>query len=298
MLVRTSLGVATSVVVGAVAAAAIAYVGPLLPLHTPGANANRRAAHVDARRILSLARLPAGATAESADPARRALLKSAALSTAGGALVDLHRFYRVPGSPNAVLAWLRDHPPAGTRPLGSGTVSGPGYRVDGLAFSLRPTDRESARSLVVSVTAARGDGTALRVDAQVVWIVPRQSTEAVPRGVRLVTATGRSVDILTGRVTTTGPADVTAPDKVARIVRLVNELPIVQPGAIACPLDTGAGAVLKFYDRQGGAVVAQADAGASGCGVVGFWLQGRVEPALSGGPGLIDRVNRLLGTHL
>ena len=289
------MGVATTVVVGAVAAAAVASAGPL---HTSGANANRRAARVDARRILSLVRLPAGATAVSADPSRHARLNSAALGTAGGALVDLHRFYRVPGSPAAALSWLRAHPPAGTQPFGSGTVSGPGYQVDALAFSLRPTDRESTRSLVVSVTAARGGGTALRVDAQVVWIVPRPSTEAVPRGVRFVTATGRSVDILTGRVTTTGPVDVTAPGKVARIVRLVNELPLVQPGPIACPLDTGAGAVLKFYDRQGGAVVAQADAGASGCGVVSFWLHGSVEPALSGGPDLIDRVNRLLGTHL
>jgi len=150
----------------------------------------------------------------------------------------------------------------------------------------------------VSVTAARGGGTALRVDAQVVWIVPRPSTEAVPRGVRFVTATGRSVDILTGRVTTTGPVDVTEPGKVARIVSLVNELPLAQPGPIACPLDTGAGAVLKFYDRQGGPVVAQADAGESGCGLISFWLRGKVEPPLSGGPGLIEHLNRLLGTHL
>jgi hypothetical protein len=298
MVIRTRVGVATTVVVGAVAAVAIASAGPLIPLHTPGANANRRAARVDARRIPSLVRLPAGATAVSADPSPHARLNSAALNTVGGAFVDLHRFYRVPGSPNAALSWLRDHPPAGTQPFGAGTVSGPNYRVDALAFSLRPNDRESTRSLVVSVTAARGDGTALRVDAQVVWIVPRQSTEAVPRGVRLVTATGRSVDILTGRVTTTGPVDVTAPDKVARIVRLVNELPIVQPGAVACPNDTGAGAVLKFYDRRGGPIVAQADAGASGCGLVSFWLHGRGEPSLSGGPGLIEHLNRLLGTHL
>ena len=276
-------------------AAAVASAGPV---HTSGANANRRAARVDARWILSLARLPAGATAASADPAPDARLKSAALGTPGGALVDLHRFYRVAGSPAAALSWLRAHPPARSQPFGSGTVSGPGYRVDALAFSLRPNDRESARSLVVSVTAARGGGTALRVDAQVIWIVPRPSTEAVPRGVRFVTATGRSVDILTGRVTTTGPVDVTTPGKVARIVSLVNGLPLAQPGPIACPLDTGAGAVLKFYDRQGGPVVAQADAGESGCGLISFWLHGKVEPPLSGGPGLIEHLNRLLGTHL
>ena len=138
----------------------------------------------------------------------------------------------------------------------------------------------------------------MRVDAQVVWIVPRPSTEAVPRGVRFVTATGKSVDILTGRVTTTGPVDVTAPGKVARIVSLVDELPLVQRGPIACPLDTGAGAVLKFYDEGGRMVVAQAEAGASGCRVVGFRLHGKVEPPLSGGPGLIEHLNRLLGTHL
>ncbi len=299
MLLRTRAGVATSVVVGAVAAVAIADAGPLLPVHTPGANANRRAARVDARRILTLARLPTGTTSVSVDPSPHAQLKSAALSTGGGELVDLHRFYTVPGSPGSVLSWFQSHPPADTSGLVEGGAAvGPGYRVDALAFSLRPNHRESTRSLVVSVTTARGGGTAVRVDAQVVWIVPRPSAEAVPRGVRLVVATGRSVDIVSGRVTTTGPVDVTALDKVARIVTLVNRLPVVQPGVFSCPLDTGAGARLKFYDTQGGPVVAQADAGASGCGTVSFWLHGIAAPALSGGPGLIAELDRLLGTHL
>jgi hypothetical protein len=298
MLMRTRVGVAAIAIVSALAAAAVAPPGAVNLPHTAGANANRRAASADAHRILSGARLPAGATTATADPSLHARLRSAALGVPVGAVIDLHRFYRVPGSPQVAFAWLRAHPPAGTQVSGSGAVTGPGYRVDALAFSFGPNDRESMRSLIVSVTAARRGGTALRVDAVVVWIVPRPASEAVPRGVRLVVATGKSVDAFTSRVTRTGPVSVTTPAKVARIVKLVNELPLAQPGAEACPNDTGAGAVLKFYDRRGGPAVAQADADATGCGTVGFSLHGKVEPALDGGPGLIAQVNRLLGTHL
>lgn len=261
--------------------------------------ANRQAARVDARHLLSSVRLPAGATLSRGDPSVGRRLGQANEAPASTALVDRHRFWRVSGDPAAVIAWLQAHPPARSQLTGTSSSRGRGYEIEGLAFSVPSVPNVILlRTLVFSVTAARHGGSAVRADAEIVWVKPRPRAERVPAGVHVVTVTDTRIDIHTGKSTTSAPIVVTAATKVDRIAQLVNGLAIDQLGLVPCPADFGPNVAVKFYAAPGGPVLAQADADGSGCGTVSFTLNGKTEPTLIGGPGLIQHLDVLLGTTL
>jgi hypothetical protein len=280
------------VVVAAVAvgAAGVAVAGS----HTSASN--RRAAHNDARHLLSLLVLPPGAVSSPTDPSVDRLLGSPGLGTGSVGAVDRHRFWRVPGDPTAVLASVEGHPPAGSRLMARGSSSGPSgdTRSDDFSFAAVHGVLLS-RSLVVTVAAARGGGTAVRADAEIVWVQPRARSERVPASAHVVSITDRRLDVQTGKSTTSAPLLVTDPAKVRRIAALVNGLPRSQLGVVPCPADSGPNVDLKFSAVQGGRVLAEANADGSGCGEVSFSRNGKAKPALSGGPGLIHRLGKLLG---
>jgi len=66
------------------------------------------------------------------------------------------------------------------------------------------------------------------------------------------------------------PASVTVTDpaKVAKLVALVNALPLFPPGVFSCPADDGRGVRLTFLAKTGGPTVATAFAKSNGCGGV------------------------------
>ena len=147
---------------------------------------NERAARSAAQQMLAKLRLPAGAKSAKTDPSRASLLGHAPDRPATSALVDAHSFWRVPGSPSAVLRWVEAHPPEGsTRDMSGGLVRRSGARAtwDGYDFGPVPGVL-STRSLLVEVARASGGGTAVRADAEVVWVVPKPPTERIPRPVR------------------------------------------------------------------------------------------------------------------
>ena len=257
----------------------------------------KSAARVVAQRMLGLLKPPPGATPTSADPSEAKLLGQAPQRQATPNRVDVHAFWRAPGDPQSVIAWVRAHSPGGSAPNLEGESGN--FFSDGTAsfvgFPFTPVPGAfSYRELIVSVSAARGGGTAMRADAQVVWLVRRPVSERIPAGVRAVTISDRHI---TG--TSPGPWTVTDHARVHRIVALVDALPAAQPGAVACPADSGPIVTLRFETAAtGGRTLARATADGSGCGGVGLWIHGHRSPGLEGGPGLIRQLGSLLGTSL
>ncbi len=293
-----ALTVALVAIVGGGASVAIAA-GAAPAAHTRAAQRNHRAASRDAGQLLRKVVLPAGAVVASRNPTVWKWFTQPQMTPDTPAVVDHHRFWRVPGKPpSAVLAWFQAHRPAGASPAGSGSGSGLGYVFDSLSFQFPSISHAiTSRQLVVLLTAARGGGTAVRVDAEDVWFIPRPRWERVPAGVTAIELVDHKFNFRTGK-TSTSSQTVTDAIQVAKVVADVNALPPGQPGVEACPADIGPNVALKFYGDQGGPVVAEADADGSGCGTVGFKLAGRAEPYLTGGPGLIAQLDTLLGMHL
>lgn len=241
---------------------------------------NRHQARSDARRILGELRLPPGAAASASDPSG-GVLRQPASRPATPNLVDVHGFWTLPGDPQGALDWIERHPPAGSRQTLSGAGAGSGAQDDWFAGFSFPGPAE--RTLLVTVTDAGGGTTALRADAQVIWLAVRPRWERVPSAVRLVTVTQGPTAMVEGD-----------PGRVRRIAGLVNHLPVAQPGATACPVDTGQRMRLAFRRSANGPPVAVAIAEGGGCGLVTFSLHGRRGPVLAGGRRLIRRVRAIL----
>ncbi|MGI8412686.1 MAG: hypothetical protein ACR2QA_09365 [Solirubrobacteraceae bacterium] len=272
---------------------------PAPPPLGPGARptaANARAARADARHLLARLVLPAGARRSALDPAPDRLLAHPFSHPRTPVLVDRHAFFRVPGTPGNVLAWIVAHRPAGSTLSGRGMViiDAAMYRGGGsssVTFSF-PAVRGvlASRAVLVEVTdSGRGD-TALRADAEVVWFVPRPASERIPRGVRSVT--------ITMPVAGRGPGarglarTITAPAKIRRIVALVDRLAPRQPGLYTCPA-AGSSVGLIFRGHQRGTPLARANAEAGGCDGVVLRIRGRPAPPLIGARKLIAALGAL-----
>src|SRR5689334_3750067 len=100
-------------------------------------------------------------------------------------LASVTRWWRVPGRPQEVLAWIRAHLPPGFTPAGTGTGSGSCTSV--LALPAVP-DVLTQRELVM-LAVRSGSQSAIRVDAQVVWLPARPVAELVLPAARVLTVT-------------------------------------------------------------------------------------------------------------
>jgi hypothetical protein len=279
------------VALGAVMAAAIANGQQNRPAPARGAR-NARVARHDVRGLLSKLVLPAGATQTAHDPGAGRVLAEPALAPDTSALVDIHRFWRVAGEqPGDVLAWFQAHVPAGSSLTTSGSGSGPGYEESVLGYSFpNLAGVITSRELAVSITNARGGGTAIRVDAEDVYWVPKPKWERIPAGVGLI-------DVTVQRMNPSSTSHYTVTDmaKVTKIVKLVNALPPGQPGVIACPADGGPDVTLDFRSASGATPLATAIVDGSGCGGVSLMLRGKRAPFLSGGWTAVPRLGHLIG---
>ena len=241
----------------------------------------RQRADADAARIIADFPRPAGAV-------RTGLIAS--LTSPGVGIGDADvaiqtRWWRVPGPPRTVLAWIRAHLPAGFTPAGSGggsSQSSPSVEMTADIFALSPVPGVlPQRQLVVTAIPYRGQ-TALRTDAQVAWLPARSAAERIPSGVRAVTVTpafGLNQDPRRDRLD--HAFTVTNPAQVARIVALADALTVYPPGLHPCPADFGGVMRLAFLDRAGGQVLARFSAQYGGCGVVSVGIGGKTQPALS-----------------
>jgi hypothetical protein len=244
----------------------------------------RQRAVADAARIIADFPRPPGAV-------RTGLIASLTSPGVGMGSADVAtatRWWRVPGEPRAVLAWIHAHLPAGFTPAGSGSGSSPGsssatqieMRTD--MYALPPVPGVLLqRQLVVTAVPDQGQ-TALRTDAQVAWLPARPAAERIPAGVRAVTVTpvfglnrNARLDRLDRAFTVTGPAQV------ARLVALADALTVFPPGVHSCPADFGGAMRLAFLARPDGPVLARFSAEYDGCGIVSVSVGGHDQPALS-----------------
>ena len=184
---------------------------------TAGPASPRQRAVADAARIMASFPRPPGAV-------RTGPIASLAQSGARPATPDLAsvtRWWRVPGRPQEVLAWVGAHLPPGFAPAGTGTGSGSWTGM----FALPAVPGVLTQRELVVLAVRSGSRTAIRVDAQVVWLPARPGAERVPPTARVLTVTpvfgfnpAPRAERLDRAFTVTDPAQV------ARIAAVVNGL--------------------------------------------------------------------------
>lgn len=280
----------TILVALALGGAAVAVAGSLA--------GNRRAAHRDARALLASLQLPAGAVRVDREPPGDAgFLRATPALESSGARAVVHGWWRVPGAPADVFAYVQAHPPAGARVFargGGGNVfSGRTSRM--IAFAWPPVSNViGQRELQVTVTSLRGGGSGVLAEAQSDWIVPRPRAERVPDGVTTVEVRG-----------TNGRAIVTARRTIRAIVRLVDRLHAAQPVVVSCPMQTDPRMVALAFKGPGRVLARlrltlfrpwQPPAGPCNS-ALSFVVRGRRQAPLEGGY-LVRDLQRLLHVRL
>lgn len=216
-------------------------------------------------------------------------------------LADRHAWWRVPGSWRSVLAFVHAHPPAGSHEVTSGWGSTRGRQTNAsILFGWSVIAGSRTRQLAVLVATTPGDRTYLRVDAEVVWLLPRPASERIPDGVQAIEITrGLPGHAPSQSLTVTDAAEVAA------IVAVTNSLPIVQPGEFdgcntAHPVgDVRPKITFTFRAALGGSVLAvarePADAtGAATCEPMSLSIAGVPQEPLLEGPKVVADAERLL----
>jgi hypothetical protein len=199
-------------------------------------------------------------------------------------LVDDSSLWQVPGSPSGVLGYEKAHLPARFQFEGGGSAGG-GYQLSfedfTVASGLGPV--ETGELLVGSITSASGQAFA-RVDAQVTWRPARPAATFLPAG-RIHAVVVTAVPGMNDTRKPPGPVTVTDPDRVRRLVSLVNGLPLFPPGVFSCPMDDDAGLKMEFLATAGGPRLATAFAKANGCGGVRLLIGAGTPPPEGGTTG-------------
>jgi hypothetical protein len=293
---------------GAAAAAALAAAvnaAPSQPVSTLASN--KRAAQLDANKLLASLQLPAGATRLSAEPSGDGgWLKPLAGLDGTSARSDVHAWWEVPTSPLFVIGYVEAHPPAGAtqNATGSGSNGQTGTSEQSVSFSWPAIPGVLRfRALTVTVTSLQGTVTGVLAEAESDWFVPRPAGEQIPAGVH-------EVDVTSAKLNgpTTLSLSVTNPATVHRIVSLIDAMPVAQPVAIACPalLISGARVItLTFRARAASPVLAKATytayrpltAPSGQCTPVHFSIRGRPQDPLIGGE-FVPQLGEILGVSL
>jgi hypothetical protein len=266
------------------------------PAPSSQARTPRQRAEADAESILKAFVAPPGATALRGAPSLPAgTLNGPASRALTPDLVDDVSWWRVPGQPDAVLAWEKTHLPRRFSLFGWGS----GYHGAGTMwdeFSLPGVPGVLSQRELQVQAVSDGDGqTVIRVDAQDAWLPAKPASERVPAGVTAVTITAVAGMAASGKPP--APVTVTDPSKVARIVSLVDGLPVVPPGTYGCGAMTGRELRLTFRSGAHGAALAVATANVGGCPDVRLTIDGKPQPGLSEGATLVTGVLGIVGLN-
>ena len=198
----------------------------------PRARQPQDVARSEASRLIGLVRPPAGARPSDSSPVKWEDDPPQQSSTPD--LVDLPRWWTVDSAPDQVLGWLSTHGVRGKHPAGRGTSSGPDQPdVSYLIFRQRPKQGLDDETVLVTVTSDGHGGSAIRADAQVVWLPARDPAETI-RGQSAVDVTaydGIPKRTLGHRVLTGAAA--------RRLIAVINQLPTAARGEHSCGADTG-----------------------------------------------------------
>jgi hypothetical protein len=293
---------------GVAAAATLAAVVDAAPSRpAPTLAGNKRAARLDASKLLASLQLPAGATRLSAEPSGDGgELKPLPALVATAAHFDVHAWWRVPGAEDATLEYIEAHPPAGATQYGtgSGTNGQSGASEQSVSYSWSAVPGVLGfRGLTVIVTSLQSNVTGVLAEAESDWIVPRPAGEQIPAG-------AHEIDITTAKLNgpTTISLTVTKAATVHRIVTLIDAMPVAQPVTIACfaLLTSGARVItLTFRAHAGAPVLAKATytdyrpltAPSGQCTPVYFSIRGRPQDPLIGG-NFVKQLVDILGVSL
>jgi Protein of unknown function (DUF4232) len=259
------------------------------------ATANRRVAIATANHDLTTPTLPPGATRTSTDASAHHLLGQISSRPLLSDYVDVHRFYRLPGSESTVAAYFRAHPPARTTLTGTGSArnlrTGVGSESLSFSYAKAPAGVFEA-GITVNLAIASAGGTAVRIDSWAAWLVPRPSWESVPATAQTVTVTANTSD-----GTHAYPiATVTDPATVKRLIALVDGLGIQQPGAVfGCPAIAANSPAIELSFSAAPGSPALATATQNNCGSLEFTVGSRKGPMLADS---VDLTARLWSLHV
>lgn len=255
------------------------------PPSGPVANPQRITARAVERLLARAPSLP-GSTPIDHPPVKAVAKPMESPSSAN--LIRHTRWWTAPGTMTETLAFFTAHPVRGTKPNGSSSAGGPsGITAQEVSFGPKGTAWSNPTvytelELLVEVAPA-GDGVAIRVDAEAVWLPQRTRAEHIPANVR-------SVDVVVNR---NGRADMVrrtlGAARARELAAVVNGLPVSVPGVFNCPNDQGWIDTLVFHSANGDIRVV---AHAGGCAPVEVAGQ---EPVLSGAWGVDAALLKLLG---
>ncbi len=238
--------------------------------------------------------LPPGSSESSTDPAEggSALASPGFGPPANPNAVDDHAWWIVPLTPAETVAYIYAHlPSCTTRPL-------PEHTISGFTWPGNPG------TLVIWAVPLADGSTALRADAQVVWIIPRPASERIPSGAHLLKISIHEagdkrigiVKIRSERATVLRrlPSHVTSIAQINKVTALLNELRVHQPGIRHCPIAPPGSVQLTFYTHPSAPPLAIADIHTEGCGGVSLTINGIAQPGLEGGWYLVEEISRIL----
>jgi hypothetical protein len=234
--------------VGSVVAIAVAVLALVLAGHkstspsrttaaAPTLRVGRAASMAAARSLLVQFRPPAGAVPSASDPAPRWLSRPDDATFPG--TVDIHRFFRIHGSPDGVMAAIRRSNPMLLRGESSASSAGQASASGGRTAQTEtvltsanyelPADGLVLRQLNIMVATARAGESAVRVDAQALWSPPRPPELLIPDRTTAIVVRATGVSPPAARFNR-----VDAPRQVALVVRFLNSLPALAPPHPIC----------------------------------------------------------------
>jgi hypothetical protein len=265
---------------------------------------NHRAAIRDAGRLVARTPVPSGAVPSSTEPSGDGGALSQPAYTVGVQnLTDRMAWWTVGEKLDRVFSYVKAHPPSGgaVQTLCSGGGNNePRQMCVGISFPSRPGVL-GIRQLVVELVDLGHGSTGVRADGEVQWLINRPAGEKVPSGVR-------DIGVVRG-VPGQPPAvsrQVTHPEQIRRIIRLIDELPVLQPGYWHCPAVRTGSEVDTFTFRTAptghplarASVRADVGSGDTGCSAMTFSIRGRPQMALIQARHFLHEVGQILGARL
>lgn len=155
--------------------------------------------------------------------------------------VDVYRVWHLHQSPERVIAFIEAHRPPGGLSVGFGSessgTSGPGGRpvIESATTTIGVPATHSGiwRELAVDAVSLGGGRTALRVDSQAGWLMPRPPSGLIPQGVTRVEFAW-TLRLGAHHASHHASVVVTKPRRVKALVTLFNSLPTGRPGTGFC----------------------------------------------------------------
>jgi hypothetical protein len=245
-----------------------------------------------ARRMLAALPLPPGARPVAPAGVHAPVPIAAQTIGTPASLIDLGRLYLAKGSEQAVIGYLRAHEPAGVSDTSLGS-DGEGGRTTRFVsyFENSTPDGVDNAMLVASMLPDPRGGTLLRVDAEVIWCLPRTAAERIdPARYRAVVV---AVHPFPPRPAASAKT-FTARPVIARLARMLNVMHTVGGTMYSCPVFSE-GYRLVFEPRSSSAKMVVVTEVA--CGLLNVAAGTAPQPELTGSQSLANLIGALVPTR-